>query len=227
MLLAPFKLIGRCLWRSKDDTQIAHADSQHYDPKGGNSNEVNQHGMQAQQAHGTTSLYMEHQVRKFCQVHALNAMLSRNAIQLETMLKFCEKHANDSTALGQNLRLGIGWCSRDGSFGDMMIDAFLQFHSVPRTRLYSVAQNIPMGSGADMYLRGLPAGQNAFVLRWHCGNMRPAKVCAKIKGTQQTGIVSLPCHVARTQPISRQHRCLLVAGISFGSGCWLLGHSAG
>jgi len=53
----------------------------------------------------------------------------------------------------------------------MMIDAFLHFHSVPSTRLYSVAQNIPVGSDADMYLRGLPAGQNAFVLRWHCGNM--------------------------------------------------------
>ncbi|DBB00353.1 TPA: hypothetical protein ACH3X3_011757 [Trebouxia sp. C0006] len=113
---------------------------------------------------------MEHQVRKFCQVHALNAMLGRNAVQLETMLKFCEEHAKDDTALSKQLRLGIGWCSRDGYFGDMMIDAFLQFHSVPSTRLYSVAQNIP-ASDADMYLRGLPAGQNAFVLRWHRINM--------------------------------------------------------
>jgi len=113
MLLAPLKLVGRCIWRSKDDTQTAHADSQHCDPKGGNSNEVNQRGLQAQQAHGTTGLYMEHQVRKFCQVHALNAMLGRNAIQLETMLKFCEEHGKDDTALGRNLRLGIGWCSRD------------------------------------------------------------------------------------------------------------------
>jgi len=178
MLLAPLKLIGRCIWRSKADTpeaeldtQTAHADSQHCNPKGGNSNDVNEQGLQAHQAHGTTGLYMERQVRKFCQVHALNAMLGRNAIQLETMLKFCEEHAKDNTALGQNLRRGIGWCSKDGNFADMMIDAFLHFHSVPSTRLYQVAQNIPVGSDADMYLRGLPADQNAFVLRWHCGNM--------------------------------------------------------
>ncbi len=171
MLLAPLKLIGRCIWGGKDDTQTAHAESQHSDPKGGTNNGVNQHGLQTQQAHGTTGLYMEHQVRKFCQVHALNAMLGKNAVRLGTMLKFCEEHAKDNTALGQNLRLGVGWCSRDGNFGDMMIDAFLHFHSVPTTRLYPVAQNIPVGSNADMFLRGLPADQNAFVLRWHCGNM--------------------------------------------------------
>jgi len=171
MLLAPLKLTGRCIWRSKAGTQTAHADSQHCDPKGGNGNEVDKQGLQAQQAHGSTGLYMEHQVRKFCQVHALNAMLGRKAVQLETMLKFCEEHAKDNTTLGKNLRLGIGWCLRDGNFGDMMIGAFLHFHSVPSTRLYSVAQNIPVGSDADMYLRGLLAGQNAFVLRWHCGNM--------------------------------------------------------
>ena len=170
MLPAPLKLVRRSIWRSRDDTQAAQADSQR-DPKGGNGNEVNQSGLQAHQAHGTTGLYMEHQVRKFCQVHALNAMLGRNAMQLETMLKFCEEHARDDTALGRNLRLGIGWCSRDGNFGDMMIDASLHFHSVPSTRLYQVAQNIPVGSDADMYLRGLPADQDAFVLRWHCGNM--------------------------------------------------------
>jgi len=87
------------------------------------------------------------------------------------MLKFCEEHAKDNKALGQNLRLGVGWCSRDGNFGDMMIDAFLHFHSVPTTRLYTVAQNIPVGSNADMFLRGLPPDQNAFVLRWDCGTM--------------------------------------------------------
>ncbi len=134
MLLAPPKLIGRCIWRSKDDTQTAHADSQHCDSKGGNSNELNQHGLQAQQAHGTTGDYMQHQVRKFCQVHALNAMLGRNAIQLGTMLKICEEHAKDDTALGRNLRLGIGWCSRDGNFADMMIDAFLHFHSITKDK---------------------------------------------------------------------------------------------
>ena len=171
MLLAPLKLIRRCIWRNKSDTQTAHADSQYCDPKGGNNNRVNKQGLQAQQSHGTIGLYIEHQVKKFCQVHALNAMLGRNAVQLETMLKFCEEHAKDNTALGKQLRLGIGWCSRDGNFGDMMIDIFLHFHSVPSTRLYSVAQNIPVGSDADMYLRGLPADQNAFVLRWYCGNM--------------------------------------------------------
>ncbi len=171
MLLAPLKLIRRCIWRNKSDTQTAHADSQYCDPKGGNNNRVNKQGLQAQQSHGTIGLYIEHQVKKFCQVHALNAMLGRNAVQLETMLKFCEEHAKDNTALGKQLRLGIGWCSRDGNFGDMMIDVFLHFHSVPSTRLYSVAQNIPVGSDADMYLRGLPADQNAFVLRWYCGNM--------------------------------------------------------
>lgn len=45
-----------------------------------------------------------------------------------------------------------------------MTDAFLHFHSVPTTRLYPVAQNIPLGSNADMFLRGSPAGQNAFML---------------------------------------------------------------
>ena len=81
MLLAPLKLIGRCIWRGNDDTQTANAESQHSDPKGGTNNGVNQHGLQTQQAHGTTGLYMEHQVRKFCQVHALNATLGKHAVR--------------------------------------------------------------------------------------------------------------------------------------------------
>ena len=97
ILLAPLKLIRRCIWRSKDDTRTAQADSQHSDQKGGNSNEVNQHGLQAQQAHGAAGLYMERQVRKFCQVHALNAMLGRNAIQLGTMLKIMQKTTQPSS----------------------------------------------------------------------------------------------------------------------------------
>ena len=52
-----------------------------------------------------------------------------------------------------------------------MIDAFRHFHSVPTTRLYPVAQNTPVGSNADLFLRGLPADQDAFVLRWPCRNM--------------------------------------------------------
>ena len=54
MLLAPLKLMRRCIWRSKADAQTAHADSQHCDPKGGNSNEVIKQGLQAHQARGTT-----------------------------------------------------------------------------------------------------------------------------------------------------------------------------
>ncbi|KAA6421549.1 MAG: hypothetical protein FRX49_08493 [Trebouxia sp. A1-2] len=112
---------------------------------------------------------------------------------------FGEEHAKDNTALGRNLRLGIGWCSKDGNFGDMMIDAFLHFHSVPTTRLYSVAQNIPVGSNGDMYLRGLPADQDAFVLRKkrqavsddsttrNHETKQPAKASSKTKKTQQTG----------------------------------------
>ncbi len=69
MLLAPLKLIRRCIWGGKDDTQTAHAESQHSDPNGGSNNGVNQHGLQTQQAHGTTGFVTVY--RHYCLTHTV------------------------------------------------------------------------------------------------------------------------------------------------------------
>jgi hypothetical protein len=49
---------------------------------------------------------MEKQLRKFCQIHALNALVGKNAIQPVEILNFCKGHANTDTGLGAALRGG-------------------------------------------------------------------------------------------------------------------------
>ena len=147
VLLAPLDLTNTCDRRSKNDIGLASTESQRADSKGGSDNGMKRNEVQAEQAHSTTGLYMECQARKFCQVHALNAMLGRRAVKLKTC---CTEHAKDKTALGRNLRLNVGWSPSDGNFSDMVINAFLHYHSVPTTWLYPLAQKIPVGSKADI-----------------------------------------------------------------------------
>ena len=171
MLLAPCSSINRCNRVRQDDSEPASTESQHLESKGGSGNGMKKNDLRARQARSDTGLYMEYQTRKFCQVHALNALLGTEAVKLEAILQFCKEHAKDDTALGNSLRLNIGWSPNDGNFSDMVINAFLHYHSLPTTWLFPLAHDIPKGSSADMFLRGLPADQSAFVLRWHYGNL--------------------------------------------------------
>jgi len=72
---------------------------------------------------------MEKQLRKFCQIHALNALVGKNAIQPVEILNFCKGHANTDTGLGAALRGGGIWCPYEGNFADFVINAFLHYHS--------------------------------------------------------------------------------------------------
>jgi len=112
---------------------------------------------------------MEKQLRKFCQIHALNALFGKNAIQPLDILNFCKDHANTDTGLGAALRGGGTWCPHKGNFADVVINAFLHYHSTPAVRLSSVADKIPIGSTPERFLSGLPVDQNAFMLSWHQG----------------------------------------------------------
>lgn len=58
---------------------------------------------------------MELQLRKFCQLHALNALFDRNIVQPQTMRDFCAEKIQRDTALGRTLRQQ-GYCPRDGNF---------------------------------------------------------------------------------------------------------------
>lgn len=168
ILLTSLTLIWRFMTRCSS-TPATHAKPQRPDQKGGNPHWTDQRDLQTSQAGVATGMYMERQVRMFCQVHALNAMLGKRAVPLETMLSFCKAHAKDDTGLGRIIQHVS--CQRDGNFGDLVINAFLHYHRTPAAWLYPVTQNIPMGSNADMFLRGLPTDQDAFMLRWNGGNM--------------------------------------------------------
>ncbi len=125
--------------------------------------------LHAEPIHSNTGLYMEKQLRKFCQIHALNALFGKNAIQPADILNFCKNHANTDTGLGAALKGGGIWCPHEGNFADVVINAFLHYHSTPTVRLSSVADKIPVGSAPERFLSGLPADQNAFMLSWHQG----------------------------------------------------------
>lgn len=55
--------------------------------------------LQCQPIDTQTGLYMEKQLRKFCQVHALNAFFGRNIVQPHTMLTFCKAEIDRDTFL--------------------------------------------------------------------------------------------------------------------------------
>lgn len=110
--------------------------------KGGNPHWADLRDLQTSQAGIATRMYMERQVRSFCQVHALKAMLGKNAVPLETMLNFGKEHAKDDTGVGRIIQHAS--CSREGNFGDLVINAFLHYHSSPTAWLYEVTPNIPI-----------------------------------------------------------------------------------
>lgn len=78
--------------RSRDDYAARGAAAQAASPKGGCSSGVGQH-LRMQPASKTKGLHMEKQLRKCCQIHALNALLGRTAIQPANILSFCEERA--------------------------------------------------------------------------------------------------------------------------------------
>lgn len=44
---------------------------------------------------------MEQQLAKFCQIHALNELLGRTAVQPKDMLNLCKEHQKKNTGLGK------------------------------------------------------------------------------------------------------------------------------
>lgn len=123
--------------------------------------------LRAEPIHSNTGLYKS---RKVCQTHALNALFGKNAIRPVDILNFCKNHAKTDNGLGAALTGGGIWCPHEGNFADVVINAFLHYHSTPTVRLSSVADKIPVGSAPERFLIGLPADQNAFILSWHQGN---------------------------------------------------------
>lgn len=61
-------------------------------------------------------------------------------------------------------------CPRYGNFGDLVINAFLHYHSTPVAWLYLVAESISSKLDAEMLLRVLPADQDTFMLGWNGGD---------------------------------------------------------
>ena len=112
--------------------------------------------MQAQQGSRAACLYVKQQVGQFRQACTFSVMLGRQAIKFDTMLRLCKEHARDNTTLGDNISVKVG-LPRDGKFIDMAINGILHDHSVPAIWLYPLARH----SGADMFLRKLPADDQA------------------------------------------------------------------
>ena len=80
-------------------------------PRGADQNMERHDKLQCQPIDTQTGIYIEKQLRKFCQVHALNAFYSRKIVQPETMLTFCKAEI-------EGIRLGlaerISLCFGDG-----------------------------------------------------------------------------------------------------------------
>ena len=155
---------------AKTSTDIKTKRQEHREQAKGGSNHRNTESMRIRQVKTTSRLHMEHQLKKFCQIHALNALLGQTMVQPRDILGFCKEHSTKSTALGTALQGEGSWCPNQGNFGDMVIDAFLHYHSKPVVRIYSIADRIPIGSNQNRFINGLPAGHDAFILRWNQGN---------------------------------------------------------
>ncbi|DBA89329.1 TPA: hypothetical protein ACH3X2_004773 [Trebouxia sp. C0005] len=169
MLLAPVYT-----WKAKTGQSTESASNEKPEqescPIGGTHGGKDRQGhLRAEPIHSNTGLYMEKQLRKFCQIHALNALFGRNAVQPADILNFCKDHANTDTERGAVLKGGGIWGPHEGNFADVVINAFLHYHSTPTVGLSSVADKIPVGSARERFLSGLPASQNAFRLSWHQG----------------------------------------------------------
>lgn len=71
---------------------------------GGTARQNGHQPLQVQPVFNENGLYMEKQLQKFCQIHALDALLGRTVVQPMHILNFCKAHASDNTHLGSNLR---------------------------------------------------------------------------------------------------------------------------
>ena len=85
-----------------------------------------------------------------------------------------KERAKEDTGLGRASKGSDTWSPTEGNFCDMVINiinnAFLHYLSAPTVRLCSMADNIPIGSEEERFLSSLPAGHDAFVLKWNCGS---------------------------------------------------------
>ena len=137
--------------------------------KGGKRANTNpEHPLLCQQVNSKTGLYMEMQQRKFCQLHALNALFGRNIVQPQTMLDFCATETKTDTSLGRTLKNG-GYCPYNRNFPDMAINAWLHHNCQPRARLKCIEEGIPCSSFEAAFTSCLPPHTDAFILRWNQG----------------------------------------------------------
>ncbi|KAL0022631.1 hypothetical protein WJX77_011984 [Trebouxia sp. C0004] len=137
--------------------------------RGGASTRTAESGMRVTPVETETGLYMEQQLAKFCQIHALNALLGRTAVQPKDMLNFCKEHQKKNTGLGNALKGRDTWCPSQSNFND----AFLHYHGTPAVRLCSLADDIPIGSDASRFINGLPTEHSAFILSWYLNSKSP------------------------------------------------------
>ena len=129
-----------------------------------------EHPLQCQQVDSETRLYMEVQLRKVCQLHALNALFGRNIVQPHTMLEFCAAESQKHTALGKTLK-NNGYCPDEGNFPDMAVNAWLHYHCQPAARLKCIKDNVQFNSDETTFISCLPPHIDAFVLRRNKGGL--------------------------------------------------------
>lgn len=128
------------------------------------------HLLQCQHVNSETGLYIQRQLKKLCQLHALNALFGRNIVQPHSMLAFCEDEIQRDTALDRNLK-NRGYCPHEGNFPDMVINTWLHYNSQPAVRLKCINDSIPRNSSEADFLGCLPGHIDAFVVRWDQGGL--------------------------------------------------------
>ena len=111
-------------------------------------------------------LHLERQFRRFCEVHALNALFGRRIVSPTAMADFCRQELQFNTALGRHLRM---LDLADGNLSTMVVNAWLHHHSSPAVRLVSITLNVAAGSAAEDSLSALPPGHDAFQIYWTHG----------------------------------------------------------
>ncbi len=137
---------------------------------GGNVRGSHQTDLQVHSVCSKTGLYMKKQLRKFGQIHALNALFGKTLTQPSDIVTFCKDHAKKDTRLRAALRGEGIWSPHEGNFADVVINAFLHYHSALAVKLCLVTDRIPTGLPAERFLSGLPADHDAFILSWHHGD---------------------------------------------------------
>lgn len=109
----------------------------------------------------TASFYMERQVAKFCQVHALNALFGRQFVTHPSMLAYAKSHKQNKS---WDIWLSNAFIERTGNFSDMIINHWLRGVSTPRVYIKSVRIHMKRGSSKEEFLADLPAGYDRFLL---------------------------------------------------------------